>query len=131
MNIFWKTATLVLITVVLCNAVSKQERDIAVLVSMVACCMAAMAAASFLEPVLDFLKELDSLGQLQEGFLGILLKVSGIGLVTEISGMICNDSGNGSLGKTLYLLGSAAILYLSVPVFRSLLTMIQEILGQI
>ena len=53
MNIFWKTATLVLITVVLCNAVSKQERDIAVLVSMVACCMAAMAAASFLEPVLD------------------------------------------------------------------------------
>lgn len=131
MNIFWKTATFVLITVVLCNAVSKQERDIAILVSMIACCMAAMAVASFLEPVLDFLKELDRLGQLEEGFLSILLKITGIGLVTEISGMICNDSGNGSLGKTLYLLGSTAILYLSIPIFRALLTMIQEILGQI
>ena len=131
MDIFWKITTLVLITVVLCTAVDKQERDIALLVSMITCCIAAMSAISLLEPVFEFLRELDGLAQLQEGFLGILLKVSGIGLITEIAGMICSDSGNGSLGKTLYLLGSATILYLSVPIFQALLTMIQEILGQI
>ena len=122
---------LVLLTVILSNAIGKQEKDIAVLLSMIACCIAAGTVISYIEPVLDFLRELEALGQLQEGFLGILLKAAGIALVTELTGMICSDAGNGSLGKTLHMLGSAVIMYLSIPIFRSLLTLIREILGQV
>lgn len=131
MDDFWKTTALILISVVLCNVVAKQEKDIAILISMIACCIAIMMAVSYLEPVLDFLRELENLGHLQEGFLNILIKSAGIALISEIAGMICIDAGNGSLGKTLYILASAGILYLSLPVFRTLLTMVQEILGQI
>lgn len=128
---FWKVAAAILITVVLGLAVGKQEKDIAVLLAMAACCMAGAAAVSYLEPVLDLLWELEALGQLQGGMLGILLKAVGITLVAETAGMICADAGNGSMGKMLQMLGSAVILYLSIPIFQAFLTLIREILGEL
>lgn len=131
MDDFWKTTALVLITVIMGNVVGKQEKDIAILLSMIACCLAVKIVISYMEPVLDFLWELQDLGKVQDGFLEILIKAVGIALVSELTGMICSDAGNGTLGKMLYLIGSAGILYLSVPIFRALLTMVQEILGHI
>ena len=131
MDEFWKITALILISVVLCSVVAKHEKDIAILITMTACCIAIMMAVSYLKPVLLFLQELESLGQIQDEFLGILIKSVGIALSSEIVGMICADTEKGSMGKALYILASAGILYLSLPVFRALLTMVQEILGQI
>lgn len=63
--------------------------------------------------------------------LGILLKAVGIGLVSEIAGLVCTDAGNGSLGKALQMLGSAVILYLSLPIFTAILELIREILREL
>lgn len=131
MELFWKAAAAVLIAVVLGLALGKQEKDISVLLTMAVCCMCGMIMISYLEPLLDFLRELEALGDLQGDILGILLKAVGIGLVAEIAGMVCTDAGNGSLGKTLQMLGSAVILYLSIPIFNAFLKLIQEILGEI
>ena len=131
MTEFWKAAAMILIAVVLGLAVGKREKDISVLLTMAVCCMTAMIAVSYLEPVLDFLWELESVGNIQKGFLGILLKAVGIALIAEVAGMICSDAGNGSLGKTLQMLGSVVILYLSIPINNALLTLIREILGEL
>ena len=131
MGLFWKAAGAVLIAVVLGLSLGKQEKDFAVLLTLAVCCMVMAIAVSYLEPVLDFLRELEALGDLQGDMLGILLKAVGIGLVAEIAGMVCIDAGNGSLGKQLQMLGSAAILYLSIPIFSALLSLIQEILGEL
>ena len=131
MAIFWKAAAAALITVILSLALGKQEKDIGAILSMAVCCMVMVSALIYLEPVLDFLRELEGLGDLQEDFLGILLKALGIGLVAEIASGVCSDAGNGSLGKTIHTLGSAVILYLSLPVFRSLMDMLSRILEEI
>ena len=131
MGLFWKAAGAVLIAVVLGLSLGKQEKDFAVLLTLAVCCMVMAIAVSYLEPVLDFLRELEALGDLQGDMLGVLLKAVGIGLVAEFAGMVCTDAGNGSLGKQLQMLGSAAILYLSIPIFSALLSLIQEILGEL
>lgn len=131
MDGFWKISALILIAMILTSAIGKQEKDIAMLLSMIACCMAAMIALSYLEPVLDLLRELETLGQMQDGFLGILLKAAGIALITELTAMICSDAGNGSLAKIMHIIGAAVILYLSIPLFQALLTLVREILGQL
>ena len=125
-NVIWY----VLLAVVLGLSLGKQK-DIGVLLTMAVCCMVAMIAISYLEPVLDFLRELETLGDLQGDMLGILLKAVGIGLVSEIAGLVCTDAGNGSLGKTLQMLGSAVILYLSLPIFTAMLELIREILREL
>lgn len=131
MGEFWRATAAVLLTVILTLAVGRQEKDISVLLSMAVCCLVGMMALSYLKPVLGLMEELGQLGEVAGGTLEILMKAVGIALVSEIAGMLCNDAGNGSLGKLLQMLGSAAILYLSIPIFRSLLTLIQEILGEI
>ena len=129
MDLFWKAAAGVLITVLLGLTVGSRSKDIGLMLSMAACAMVCILALTYLEPVLDFLQELESLGDLQGDMLRLLLKAAGIGLVGEISAMICADAGNSSLGKSLQLLGSACILCLSLPIFRSMLDLIQKMLG--
>lgn len=131
MDLFWKAAAGALLTAVLGLALGKWNKDMGVLLSMAVCCMIAMIVISYLEPVLDFLRQLEVLGDLQGDMLGILLKALGIGLVAEIAGMVCADAGNSSLGKALQMLGGAVILWLSIPIFNALLDLIQEILGEI
>lgn len=119
----------VLLSVVLSLAVGKQ--DIALVLSLFVCCLTACAALAYLEPVLDFFRELQQLCGFPSGLLEILLKAVGIALVTELSATVCADAGRGSMGKILQLLGSAVVLSLSIPVFRELLTMIREMVGQL
>lgn len=131
MELFWKTAAAVLLALVLVPALEKTEKDFSVLLTMAVCAMAAMAAISYLKPVLDLLWQLRDLGDLAGQTLEILLKAVGIGMVAEIAGMICRDAGNGSMGKSMQILASAVILYLSIPLLKGFLSLIQEILGQV
>lgn len=130
MNEFWKAAGLILLTVVLDLTISKTGKDFSVLLSMMVCCIVGATAISYLSPVIAFLEELNTLAQLKNGVLQNLLKSAGIALVAEMAGLICADAGNSSLGKAFQLLGTAAVLYLSIPVFNSLITLIQDILGR-
>ena len=131
MAVFWKAIAAVLIAVTLGLALKQQEKDISLLLSLAMCCMAGVVALRFLEPMLDLLWELEAMGSMESSVLGVLMKAVGIALVTEISGTICTDAGNSSLGKTVQILGSAAVLFLSVPIIRSFLELIQEILGKL
>lgn len=129
MDDFWKTTALVLLTVILSLSLDKTERDISAVMGIVALCVAACAAVTILNPVLNYLVELQRLFHLPDDLISILMKAVGIALVAELSASICADTGNASLGKMLQILGGAAVLTLSVPMFRTLMTIIKEMIG--
>ena len=129
MDDFWKTTALVLLTVILSLSLDKTERDISAVMGIVALCIAACAAVTILNPVLNYLVELQRLFHLPDDLISILMKAVGIALVAELSATICADAGNASLGKMLQILGGAAVLTLSVPIFRTLMTIIKEMIG--
>lgn len=131
MSDFWKTISVALLAVILGLAVGKEEKDIAAVLSVTVCCIAAAVAIAYLEPVLDLLWELQSECCLPEGLLPVLMKAVGVALVAELSATVCSDAGNAALGKILQILGCAAVLSLSVPIFRTLMTMIREMIGAI
>lgn len=128
MELFWKAVAALLLASVLGLTIARLEKDLSVLMVMAGCCLGALAAASLLEPVLELLRQLETLASIRDGMLGTLTKCAGLSLVTEIAGMICQDSGSASLGKTLQVLGTAAILYVATPLFTNVLSLIQEIL---
>lgn len=131
MELFWKGTAGVLLTCVLSLVLNRQEKDLGLVLSMMGCVMGLFILMSFLEPVLAFLKTLQSAGDLNADMLATLLKAVGIGLVAEVAGLICTDSGNASLGKTLQLMGSAVILWLSLPLFQMLMELMEGILGDL
>lgn len=131
MDLFWKTSAGVLIAAVLIITIEKQEKDMALLLTMMVSAMAALVGLSFLKPVIAFLYELEELGDLQSGVLNILLKATGIALVSELGASICRDSGNTSLAQAVKLMGIMAMLSFSLPVLETLMELIQTILGEL
>lgn len=131
MDLFWKAVAAIMIAVILELHLGNKEKSFGTLLAMAVCCMAAGAAMTFLEPVLELLRELEALTGLHDNLVGILMKCTGIALVAELAGLVCRDAGNGALGKAAQLLGSAGILYLSIPMIQVFLKVLQEILGEL
>ena len=129
MALFLKAVAAALITVILMLVLGKQGIEVARILSITVCCMVLAVAVEFWTPVANLLDTLETAGNLDSDMVIILLKVAGIGVLTEITALICSDAGTASLGKALQFLGSAVILWLFIPMFHSLLTLIQDILG--
>lgn len=129
MELFWKAACVVLLTVIFGVTIEKQEKHISLVLSIMACCMIAAAALQYLSKVIIFLWKLNSELDCQSSIINLVLKISGVALISELCGLISSDAGNSSLAKTMEILGNAAILYLSLPLFQSFFTIIQELLG--
>ncbi len=121
----------IFVAVILWIVLSRQGKEYALVLSIGACCLTFFVAFRFLEPVLDLLHQLQTLGNLQPEWLSIMLKAVGIGLIVEIGSLICADAGNGALSKAIQILGAVAILWLSIPLMNSLIQLIQQILGEV
>ncbi len=130
MELFLQSTGLVLIAVILAM-VLRQSREVGTLLSLGVCTMVCIAAAGMLSPVLDFLKEIRRVGELDSGFLSILLKCAGIGFISELAALICTDAGESAMAKAVQLLANAAILLLSLPLLRQILTILEEVLGRV
>lgn len=130
MDLFYKGIAAALLTSVLVCQLNRQERDFALLLSLAGTAMIMMAGVRFLQPVLKLLYQLQELGQTQQESLKILLKAAGVGITGEIAATICSESGSSSLGKTIEFLSTAAIAFISVPVFTAMIQVLQQILEE-
>jgi stage III sporulation protein AD len=131
MERFWQAAAGALVAIVLWLILSRQGRDYALLLSLLVCCMILTVMGRYLEPVLDLVKRLQMLGNLQPEWISVMLKAVGIGLVVELASLICSDAGNASVGKAIQFLGTSVILWLSIPLINGLLDLITQVLGDV
>ena len=129
MGEYLRWAAVVLIGVILSLVVGRQSRDMSLLLTLAVCVMVCFAAVSFLEPVMELLRELRRLGDLDSEAVSIALKCAGIGLLSELIRLICADAGESAMGRALELLSAAAILWLSLPLIRELLKLIGGVLS--
>lgn len=128
---FWQISAGVLLTVVLGVVLSKQNKDLSLVLTLAACAMVLWIAVGYLQPVLRFAEKLQTLGQLDSDILRILWKAVGISMIGEIAAVVCQDAGNSALGKAVQLLTTVAVLWLSLPLMESLLDTVQKIVGEI
>ena len=128
MDAFWKAAAIVILTIILGITLEKSQKDIAIVLIITACCAVIMVALRYMSEVIRFLWELSADTGNCRPFLNTLLKITGVALMTEFTGFISSDAGNSSLAKAMQFLGTSVMLFLSLPLFESLFSIIQEIL---
>lgn len=128
MEAFWKAAAVVVLTIILSVAIGKTEKDISLVLSITACCIALMVGMRYLSDVVVLLWELGNGTDSQNPYVGNLLKITGVALMTEMTAMVSTDAGNNAIAKAMQILGSAAILYLSLPLLEGFISIIQEIM---
>lgn len=129
MDLYLKTIGAILVSVVLILVMEKKTS--ALLLGITVCAMASGVAVSYLKPIKDLLLELKGLADLQDSLMEILLKCTAIAIISELAGFLCQDAGVDSLKKTVQLLGNSVILWLSIPVFHTLLTILKDILSEL
>ena len=128
MEIVLKAAAGALISVVLGLVVTRHSKESALLLTVAVCCMITAAMLTYLSPALEFFQKLKLIGNLDSDILSILLKSTGIALLSEITSLICTDAGNAALGKVLQLLAAVVILWLSIPLLNRLIDLLENIL---
>ena len=121
----------VLLCVIFVLALGKDGKQTALLLVLGVCAMVGVLALGYLEPVVSMIRRLGLLGNVNQEMLAILLKSVGIGLIGEVAGLICADSGNASLGKAIQILSAALILRLSLPLLEELLDLLERVLGEV
>ncbi len=130
-DVFFRCAAAAVICIVLILCLRGRSGETALVISLVCCCMIAISAGKALADVVSFLRKLEEIGDFDNGLLGILLKIVGVGFIGELAVTICNDSGNAAIGKTLQILTTTMILYLSLPIFHQVIELIERIMGNI
>ena len=131
MNGFLGACGAVFLAIILVANLSGARKDMASILALAVCVMLALTAGQYIRPVLDFVTELGEIGSIDGEMVEVLMKIVGIGIISEITVLVCADAGNASVGKALQFLSAVVMLSLSVPLFRSMIRILQEILGQL
>lgn len=131
MSVFIKATAGILTALVLWLILHKHTKELSVLLTMAVCSIVLIAAIGFIRPITEFISKIQKIGNIDNDMLVIILKVVGIGLIAEFSSLICKDAGNESMGKALQILSSVVVLWISLPVFEKLFSLLDKILGTV
>ena len=129
MGEFLRWTAVVMAGVILSVVAGKQAKEMGLLLTLAVCVLVSLAALRFLEPVTEFLADLRRLGNLDSESISIALKCAGIGILSELMEMVCADAGEQAMGKAVQILSASAILWLSLPLLRGILTLIEGVLS--
>ena len=87
------------LSLILLLVLGKQDKAIAVVLSIAACCMIILAATQITDPILDFVDYLQSVSNIDSSTLGILVKATACAFICEITALVCTDAGYDHLRK--------------------------------
>ena len=83
---------------------------------------------SDLSSVINLLKDISSRANISSEFLGIILKITGIAILTEFAVSICQDSGESAIANKIDIGGKIMIITMSIPIISALLETILKVL---
>ena len=83
-----------------------------------------MFLADALQNTLSVFSTIASVTGVENGLLKILLKIVGVGYITEFGAGVLNDFGSHSVADKVVLCGKVTIVMLSLPVIESLLQLV-------
>lgn len=78
--------------------------------------------------IINLLSSLSKKANINTQFLGILLKITGIAILTEYGTSICRDTGETAIANKIEFGGKIIIIGLSIPIISVLLEAIIKIL---
>lgn len=85
-------------------------------------------SVSQISGLINLLKDISNKANVNSQFLGIILKITGIAILTEFAVSICQDSGESSIANKVDIGGKVMIITLSLPIISSLLETILKVL---
>lgn len=102
--------------------------EMALLLSLAVCGVAAMVLMEPLEELRDFWEEAAAWGELPVELFTPLIKTVGIALLSRTGADLCRDAGEGAIASVLETAGAVAAIAVSLPLFRAAWELLRSLL---
>ena len=81
-----------------------------------------------IKSIIDFINTLSNNQNYNSEFISLLLKITGISILTEYAVSICKDSGENSIANKIDFGGKVIVISLSIPVMQTTITTLTKLL---
>lgn len=127
MDIFIKAAAISAVGAILALLIKKENPETALLLTIAAGCIILYFAFDIITNIIDFAENLADTTGLSSAVISIVVKTTGIAILTKLSSDVCRDAGQQSLASAVELTGSAAALYIALPLMKTVFSMIDKV----
>ena len=117
-----------LITMVATLVVKQIKAEFSIIVSLAGALVILFMIVDGLSSIVDYFNEIIIRTSINSEFFTIILKVVGVGYLTEFASNLCVDGGMKSLADKITISGKIIIVVLSLPIITGLLDIVTEIL---
>jgi stage III sporulation protein AD len=117
-----------LISVIIIIILKQYKPEFTIYVSICAGALILMLLMTRLSGIINLLTQLSNKVSDTNGFLRVLIKITGIAFLTEFAVSICKDSGESAIASKVDLGGKVVIISMSIPIISELLETILNIL---
>ena len=117
-----------LIALVIVVILKQYKPEYTIYVSIIAGVLILFFAMEKLSGIISLLQSISDKTYINKQFLGILLKITGIAIITEFAVSICTDAGEKAIASKIEIGSKVIIIAMSIPIVSSLLELIIEIL---
>ncbi len=117
-----------LISLVIIVILKQYKPEYAIYVSMAAGVLILMFSVEKITNIINLLQNYASKTYINQKFLEILLKITGIAFITEFAVSICSDAGEKAIASKIEIGSKVIIISMSIPIITSLLELVMEIL---
>ena len=117
-----------LISLVIIVILKQYKPEFAVYASLAASILILMLVFDKLFDVINLLNNLASKTAINTTYIAVLLKITGIAILTEFAVSICKDCGETAIANKMDVGGKIMIISVSIPIISSLLETVTKIL---
>lgn len=116
------------IAVIIIVILKQYRPEFAIYASIIAGVLILTLASGTLSGIINMINSISSKTNINSDFLVILIKITGIAILTEFAVSICKDSGESAIANKVDMGGKVIIVSMSIPIISSLLETIIEVL---
>lgn len=117
-----------LISLIIIIVVKQYKPEFAIYVSIIAGVLILYLIMDKLEGIINLLKTISSKSGINNQFLELLLKITGIAFLAEFAINLCKDSGEGAIASKIEMGSKVIIVSMSIPIISSLLEVILKLI---
>lgn len=123
-----KIIGLAFIAVIIIVILKQYRPEFAIYASIIAGVLILAMASGTLSGIIDMINSISSKTSINSEFLVILIKITGIAILTEFAVSICKDSGESAIASKVDIGGKIIIISMSIPIINALIDTVVKIL---
>ncbi len=123
-----KIIGIALVALIIIILLKQYKPEFAIYISLLTGVLILVLVMDELTGIMSLIQTIANKASINQQFLTILIKITGIAFLSEFAVSICKDSGEGAIASKIELGSKIIIISMSIPILSSLLEIILKVL---